>query len=296
MNLYDKTKGAYFNQADEKQVLQYKVQELDEHKTNQAKEITKLKRENAALKKSSELKVEDIENKLKECYEKVRKYEQDNVKLQEEKRVLEELRKIDKDKEEPVLMEEGIPEAEAEDEDVAEIIDLDNEDPDDDEVIAFYLNQALNKSRRTSPMTEANNERKNESTNEHACETCNFKSNRKDILEAHMKAKHSPKRNKCDNCDFVAHSQDHLQKHFDVRHKGKPDCWYWCHTFCKNSFCRFNHPAKYEAQNQANFQSRNHQEEQRRMTVPCHYQDRCLKAYCPFEHFLGRNQTWNQRC
>ena len=37
VNLYDKTKGAYFNQADEKQVLQYKVQELDEHKTNQAK-------------------------------------------------------------------------------------------------------------------------------------------------------------------------------------------------------------------------------------------------------------------
>ena len=47
------------------------------------------------MEKNLSSKICELENKLKECYDKVDKYEQDNVKLVEEKKTLEELIKID---------------------------------------------------------------------------------------------------------------------------------------------------------------------------------------------------------
>ena len=251
------------------------------------------------MKKDIESKTTELESKLKECYEKVNKSEQENVKLKEEKRILEELRKIDTDKQSP-----DIPaEEEVEEEDEADVIDLEDNDPDDDEVIAYYLNLNLNKSRRTSPMTEAEKETTTPPPNDQACELCKFKTNRKDVLLAHIKAKHSPKRVKCDKCDFMSNSPGQMKKHFDVRHKDNPNCWYWCHGICRNNFCRFEHPANipedqgtFTRANQPIQKQRSGQNlHSRRTEIPCHYQEGCRNPNCQFVHFLAQTQVWNQR-
>ena len=85
----------YYDQADEKQVLITKNVELEQIKIDQPKEIVKMKRESVKMEKNLSSKISELEKKLKECYEKVDEYEQENVKLAEEKRTLEELRKMD---------------------------------------------------------------------------------------------------------------------------------------------------------------------------------------------------------
>ena len=296
--LYEKIRVAYHEQADEKQVLKEKIQELEANKCNQAKEIVKMKREGAGMKKNFELKVLELENKLKESYAKVNETEQENVLLREEKRTLEELRKIDKEKETS-----AVPDAQIEEEEMeADVIDMEDNDPDDDEVIAFYLSQSLNKTKRTTPMSEAVKDKTAAPTDDQVCDVCTFKTNRKDILLAHKKAKHQELPNpanqnqskiKCDKCDFVSSSPDQSKKHFEVRHKDNPNCWYWCNSICRNNVCRFEHPSH---GNQANQQERNDgYQNQRTMRIPCYYQERCRKPNCHFEHFLAQSQNWSQR-
>ena len=293
--LYEKTRDLYFDQADEKQVLNEKIQELEEKKSTQAKEIIKLKRENSKADKNLESKVQDLENK--ECYSQVNKYEQENVKLKEEKRLLEELRKMDENDPEEV----EINEEDEDDEDPADIIDMMDDDPDDDEVIAFYLNQNLNRAKRTNPATEATKKPKDSPHQDFQCEACNFKTNRKDILDAHTKSKHEPKKIACDRCDFVSKTKEQNRKHSELRHKNNKDCWYWCNGVCRNAFCTFDHPVskQHESQktqgpgNQGNHPNGNFSHT-RNTRVPCFYQDRCQNANCPFDHFLGQKQAWNQ--
>ena len=137
-DLYDKIRDAYYKQGDEKQELDNKIIELQDKKSEQEKEITKLKRDFAKTEKNLDLKIKDMENTLKECYEQVNKCEQENVRLKEENKVLEELRKINED--------DNVPKENYEVE--AEVIDIQDDDPNDDDVIAFYLTQNMNRSTR----------------------------------------------------------------------------------------------------------------------------------------------------
>ena len=117
-------------------------------------------------------------------------------------------------------------------------------DPNDDDVIEFYLSQSRNRSERTTPMSEAENAKKTtKPADEFVCEKCNFRTNRKDILSAHMSSNHNAKTFKCDKCDFKAKTEAQLKKHFDVRHKDNPVCRYWRSVVCMNTFCNFEHPA-----------------------------------------------------
>ena len=95
------------------------------------------------------MKLKDVENTLNNCYEQINKCEQENVRLKEEKKVLEELRKL-----------KEVETAKVQNEDIeveAEVIDILDDDPDDEEVIEFYLTQNMNRSTRTTPVTEATN-------------------------------------------------------------------------------------------------------------------------------------------
>ena len=94
-DLYEKTRDAYYCQADEKQVLNEKIVEIELKSANQAKEILKMKRDNQKQEKNLETKIKEVESSLNGCFKRIDKYEQENVKLKEEKKVLEELRKMD---------------------------------------------------------------------------------------------------------------------------------------------------------------------------------------------------------
>ena len=73
----------------------------------------------------------------------------------------------------------------------AAYVDVENDDPDDDEIIAFYLSQAANRSSRTDPMTGATKRKpaptkpvpKNDT---YSCVKCEFIASKQDILTAHI--------------------------------------------------------------------------------------------------------------
>ena len=195
-----------------------------------------------------------------------------------------------------------------EEEEIAEILDLgDIEDPDDDDIIDFYLQQSVNRAKRTSPMSEATK------TKNYSCKKCNFIANTKSSLNEHEKTKHKVKCTKCnfeagtllqlnlhnvaqhstpndennkdkenqpsgrnaetplrcDKCDFVAKSSEQLEKHIKVGHSQKV-CWR--NGFCENNNCRFQHPRSQE------------RFEGRPPTMPCRYQQFCTRTDCPFMH------------
>ena len=134
-DLYEKTRDAYYCQADEKQVLNEKIVEIELKSANQAKEILKMKRDNQKQEKNLETKIKEVESSLNGCFKRIDKYEQENVKLKEEKKVLEELRKMDN------LEKESSEKEESNEEDngiEAEVFDISNDDPDDNEIIEFW--------------------------------------------------------------------------------------------------------------------------------------------------------------
>ena len=304
----------YYDQADEKQVLSTKIVELEQIKIDQSKEILKMKRETVKLEKNLSSKICELEKKLKECYDKVDKYEQDNVKLAEEKKTLEELRKIDN-----LLGEEQVENGidngviEQDEEMEAEVIDIENNDPDDDDIIAFYLSQAANRSNRTDPVTEAIKPKpmpqqpipKNDN---YACNKCAFKTGKEDTLKAHTESNHKTKEiicDRCENCKFVAKTETQMKKHFAVRHTNKKTCWHWEEGECSNIWCRFEHPPRLSSkQSECFYQERcqrsNCQYSHSRIRNPnmtkrsCRYQELCKNRNCPFEHFLDASQATTQ--
>ena len=181
-------------------------------------------------------------------------------------------------------------------EEVAEVLELDeDEDPDDDDIIDFYLQQSINKAKRTSPMSEAATKKN------YTCNKCKFNSNTKSAVQEHEKSKHKIKCNKCNfstetsvqlnlhkeaqhsgttdestndkdqpttttvhrckYCDFVAKSTEQLKKHMDVRAND------------------FRHGRKKEETNQ-------------RAPIPCRYQEFCNRFNCPFSH----NSQMRNKC
>ena len=164
----------------------------------------------------------------------------------------------------------------------ADVIVLgEDDDPDDDDIIQFYLQQELNRSERTSPMSEATKNKpyvcnlcqfkaKSKAQLEHhtvskhkeKCDRCSFATENKIQLNWHKEAQHSistkakPKPQTsgtaepsfaCKKCDFVAKSSLQLNKHLNVcygsKKKSKTDvCWNWKNDFCDRNPCTYAHP------------------------------------------------------
>ena len=198
-------------------------------------------------------------------------------------------------------------------EQIAEVIEIDNnDDPNDEEVIAFYIQQEAQRAKRTSPMSEAMK------TKQHECNRCKFVAKTKTQLDDHTKTKHrekcsvcsfttetklqlnlhkeaqhsqpskvkksllSKQRNDvnhaCTKCDFAAKSELQLEKHTSVRHGPIADvCWFWENGGCDRIQCRFLHQ---EGQRRA----------QKSSNMPCRYQQFCRNSNCQFVHNVERKQ------
>ena len=64
---YENIRTAYYDQADEKQILREKIVELEECKINQSKEILKIKRDSSKQEKTLAAKIVELEAKVTEC-------------------------------------------------------------------------------------------------------------------------------------------------------------------------------------------------------------------------------------
>ena len=306
--MYERQKSICESQFDEIQKQNNQIALLQEESQKIDKEMSRLKKLNTKNEKLKEDEIKELKSKVEESYKIVDKFAQENEKLAEEKKVLEEIMNLPEMDDGSIEQEEVIaevvivpdnedpnddaviefylqqtdtrPTEEVPDE-IAEVMEvLDNGDPDDDEVIAFYLQQNLNRSTRKDPMSEASKRKQsskaktNKSTS-FKCNICEFTAKSKIGVNLHKESQHraTPHTVKsCENCSFKYKSSIQLEKHVKVAHdtKGK-NCWFWENGACKFGVnCRFRHP-KVDLRDA-------------RRPTPCWYQENCRKPDCTFQH------------
>ena len=108
---------------------------------------------------------------------------QENEKLLEENKTLEELRKVN----EMLQRQTSSQSIEKSDDDDADAEDSEDEYTEDEEVAAFFANQAKHRKRRTNPQTEAEGPKSKEQDvpKKFSCTKCNFRTTNESILKKH---------------------------------------------------------------------------------------------------------------
>ena len=121
-----------------------------------------------------------------------------------------------------------------------------------------------------------------ERSSDYVCDSCDFKTSKEDTLKAHKQSKHVKRVIKCDrctNCDFVAQSDSQMKKHTEVRHTNRKTCWYWQDRGCDNTYCRFEHPPRGTQDN-----------------TQCYYQERCQRTDCQYTHNRRSHNNSGRAC
>ena len=329
LNLYERQKSICNDQLKEVAELKEEREKHALEKQEEVNETVRLKRVIAKNEKDSNSKINDLESKVRECYQTVDKYAQENVKLLEERKMLEEILDINQmlkehaenevneegttdkviaevitlqDNEDPfddAVIESYLQQANEDSnsdenyEQEAEVIELsENEDPDDDDVIEFYLNQKINRASRTCPSAQA-------STN-------------KDTVN--QGTKKAPLPFKCNLCNFKAKSQTDINLHKEAQHAvNTVKCCEMCgfryetdiqlQKHIKVAHSKEKRPCRYWDNgacfngNECRFSHKTKQS-QNPNQKPCFYQDYCRNPNCPFAHVEGGNFEqhflWNQ--
>ena len=172
----------------EKNIISEKNVELNSNTEELKKEIDNLKKSSLKREKMFRTIRKDLEDKLEESYDTANKYVQENVKLAEEKRALEEIRRVGN-------LQSSQSDTESDVGDWAEHID------DDDELVDFHLQQNIDRDRDRSV--------------NYNCKECSFKSNTENRLQNHIKSQHL----KCEQCNFNAKTKVQLFMHKEAHHK-----------------------------------------------------------------------------
>ena len=282
-----------------------KLQKLTEDFAKMKEEFEKLKKAKDKSDKHSDLKAKEMDGELKECYNEVNRLTQENEKLLEENKTLEELRKVNE-----MLQKENsnkrIEKSDAEDADAEESED---EYSADEEVAAFFAEQAKNRKSRTSPQTEAeaSNYKEKDVPKKFSCTKCNFRTTNESILNEHVRSNHSsPNPFVCDQCQFTTTTAVNLAWHKEAMHttqnnqqnnhqpsiskKVQKMCNFWFNGFCRYSDieCRFLHKnpprCKFQMDCMA-WPNCNFYHDENYSRGACHYQEKCRRQNCMFEHF-----------
>ena len=293
------------------------------------KQVEKLLKEKTKLAKDYEAKLVNIDTELKKSYTKVDKIYKENVKLVEEKKVLQGIHKVNTELHEKLKEKEN--ETGAMFNNIEEDINNDEEDSaseaeedEEIEVINFFLNQQRNRASRTTPAAEAEKKKTGQNYN---CQKCQYIGQNKEKLKEHVATHHMTKQVynctlcdqvfktvalqrkhlkdmhndgtnfQCESCDFQGKSLVQMQKHNKVRHSTVDIvCHFWQRGTCiKAENCPFAHP---------------------RQPPPCRYQEfcgflpnckffhaeknlcrfqaACKNEYCPFVHMdqVGQPFLW----
>ena len=165
-------------------------------------ELEKTKKEKEKQSKEFESKLITVNNELVKSYGKVDKIYKENVKLLEEKKVLQGIHKVNTDLHEKLKM--------AENKAKAKNFPNEKEKEDEDEVIEMmdlFINQRQNRPNRTNPTVEAEipqqrKNKKNGAIPKHfSCIKCKFSTNSEVSLKDHIKTYHE-NNSKCGMCNF----------------------------------------------------------------------------------------------
>ena len=166
------------------------------------KEFEKVKKEKIKQEKDYEMKLTACNEELVKSYSKVDKIVKENVKLLEEKRVLQGIHKVNTDlheklkKTEDKLKEKSGHRAEEvsrEEEEKEEDEDEVEEETDEEiEVVEHFLKQMRNRSSRTNPTSEAENPKpqpppkSNTKSTRYPCKKCDYIAGNENALKDHM--------------------------------------------------------------------------------------------------------------
>ena len=112
------------------------------------------------------------------------------------------------------------------------------------------------------------------------CEECDFKTNRVNLIEEHVKKSHfSVKPFTCNQCDYRTPKDSELEEHIVMVHEksrlnvksGRKFCAFYNNDRCTNNQCNFEH----------------------KDTPNCHNDGTCDRYLCMFQHKKQDFQKWN---
>ena len=306
LELYERQKSICSDQLQNIQKQNEQIVVFHSEKQEHEKEVSRLKKLNAKNEKASASKINELKSKVEESYKAVDKYAQENTKLAEEKKMLEEILEINQMHSEiteaasvevEIVTDTAEDEGEENEEIEVEIYDLEDNEPDDDEVIAFYLQQNVNRAKRTGPMEQPTLKKQNTTPQSKKnlpfkCDLCDFTAKTQININLHKEAQHKEVQQKsktCSKCDFRYKTNVQLEKHIKVAHSNsEKTCWFWENDFCaRGNSCRFSHKTFRTTDGGPRI-------------TPCWYQNNCRKPGCPFGHmeemsFLSQQNPRSQR-
>ena len=300
LDRYNRLDVLYNALLNEKNIISEKNVELNSNTEELKKEIDNLKKSSLKREKMFRTIRKDLEDKLEESYDTANKYVQENVKLAEEKRALEEIRRVGN-------LQSSQSDTESDVGDWAEHID------DDDELVDFHLQQNIDRDRDRSVnynckecsfKSNTENRLQNHMKSQHLnCEQCNFNAKTKVQLFMHKEAHHKQiireefhvdqRHFGCNKCDFRARTAYQMGRHMEVRHQRT--CPHWARGYCRyGELCWLEHPdisqGNYKKQNVENSVNPAHK------NVPCWYQDRCKRINCRYQHSQTQSCHFQEFC
>ena len=209
-------------------------------------DLDKLKKDKTKSDKEVDKRIKEMKTELTKCYSDVDKYYQENIKLSEHNKTLEEVLKVNNDLHFKLKrIEEKLADEEVEEEIL--IVEDNHEN-----------NQPTNGNTGTIPKEVVN----------HPCNKCDFTANTMGLLRRHAKQKHTctnptdgatalplnqketrqeidKERIKCDKCTFISNSKEVLMKHLDEKHTSlnyERICRFWQRGDCtRGQNCNFSH-------------------------------------------------------
>ena len=160
-----------------------------------------------------------------------------------------------------------------------------------------------------NPQTEAEapNSKEKDVPKKFSCTKCNFRTTNESILNEHVRSNHSsPNPFVCDQCQFTTTTAVNLAWHKEAMHttqnnqqnnhqpsiskKVQKMCNFWFNGFCRYSDieCRFLHKnpprCKFQMDCMA-WPNCNFYHDENYSRGACHYQEKCRRQNCMFEHF-----------
>ena len=274
----------------EKQNLEETVKSGYEQYEALFKEYEKIKAENKKHVKDYEAKLSTINNELIKSYSKVDQLFKENIKLQEEKKVLEGIHSADERLRD-----------DTEDEHVEKHTDQEKSctkcdyvtDKDDSLRDHLKIHEEQNifdcelcDFRGKTKIKEKHFKARHRNQNIHNfnCRKCDYTTSKETILREHMRIHGEPEPFMCKGCDFVGKSRIQMEKHFMIRHKKAAECYFWRKGRCnKGSNCPYSHQVKDPVCRNGEFCQF---WPKRRFNHPeiCRFQNACLNKFCPFVH------------
>ena len=154
-----------------------------------------------------------MNNELVKSYSKVDKLFKENVKLQEEKKVLQGIHRVNTD------LHDKMKEAERKTEEKESQSETDDETDEEIEVVEFFMKQRENRSNRTNPASNAEKPRNNSTgslpkNQRFTCSKCNFVAVKEDLLTEHSKIH----RFGCEKCIETFMTKGLLNRHIKDKH------------------------------------------------------------------------------